>query len=1074
MIRVAIALLLSALGVLGIAEAKFVIFQTTSGVGAPVVQMDGIKRAGFNTQIQGSALTYAFINGFQQGTDWPSPFFGYLDGTNSWNASILDSNGYPTVASYAGGGAASFGGGYQSPLVSENPGPYCFDGIDLGNGITTSMVRIDGATFTRASSGVSSCAHLGANGQPDGTTSNCNTAINASLGGDQQTITITSSSTPGYYCIGLTPVTSTASSNQTEVTFTDGGLTAMAVYSASDAADRVAGKIFRTAFKQPIVNFDPGFIRFMTWNGGNAYAAPTRWEDRSLPNVAGQGGGNGLYFCNSRPYTFTSGTDQYSLPTKTASGCSQDTGATPASAVHGEHVIAYVTNSISQFGRLNITGGISNGSGGAGTNLVVTSVTQGCPGVGVTITGSGVTAGTHITSGPSNCATGTYQVNTSQLVSSTALSNTMSPQVNCSVVGLTTGSTTTVQTTDTCLSFAQSADKVILYLQDGANPTTSAVTGTLKNLNRWPRTATFVDATHFTVDYNSTGTGAFPGCGTATNCYVAPYECLSVNTRGIPPYTCYPIIESLDGYGSVEYESAYAPTAGTYTAFTFDKLLSGQTDGSGNEAPGVWLPPINLQPTRQVPIEIQVALINEINAMYTTQAPTHLWVTVPAAAIVPQTPDYSSGSDYPQNMYNTIMNGANGYAGLCAKCGVIIENSNETWNFGAIQESTFVYQHLGWLRWGIADWGSYSTLRAMWVEEDIKNASAYAANASRTRFTLGYWGHGGQSSGGSLANNEIRVYGTNTAADSVLNSDTQNPVYTGTTLTGTISGGTLTSSGVTGSFGIGYALTYSGMGTACIVTAGSGSTWSVQDVSPSQTTTPGNCAAVSGASMTAAPAPLTYFDQYTGDNYFDMGNTQYSTDIGQGTTDYGTMISGGGSCSNGTCTGTGSSAVNTDISQFVNDLIDAGCVSGSDVGIACSQLQHDNMAAILNLFGKYATGYEGGIDSTYADPNNGVYYCGLFSSAANCMNFMQQVFLSQGLANGILGYTQHVQSASGQSFPSAMLDEICINASNLAGVPNWTWTGGACLDAFFASSTEGAVMANTWNTITTFNNALKP
>jgi hypothetical protein len=63
------------------------------------------------------------------------------------------------------------------------------------------------------------------------------------------------------------------------------------------------------------------------------------------------------------------------------------------------------------------TGGISNGSGAAGTVLNVTAVASGTIFIGQRVTGSGVTSGTIVTGfGTGSGGAGTYTVNTSQLV----------------------------------------------------------------------------------------------------------------------------------------------------------------------------------------------------------------------------------------------------------------------------------------------------------------------------------------------------------------------------------------------------------------------------------------------------------------------------------------------------------------------------------------------------------------------------------------------------------------------------------------------------------------------------------
>ena len=86
-------------------------------------------------------------------------------------------------------------------------------------------------------------------------------------------------------------------------------------------------------------------------------------------------------------------------------GNTTDTGNFLAAGVLGAYTSA------------TVTGGISNGSGSAGTVLNVTAVTSGTLFIGQRITGSGVTSGTIITGfGTGSGGTGTYTVNTSQLV----------------------------------------------------------------------------------------------------------------------------------------------------------------------------------------------------------------------------------------------------------------------------------------------------------------------------------------------------------------------------------------------------------------------------------------------------------------------------------------------------------------------------------------------------------------------------------------------------------------------------------------------------------------------------------
>jgi hypothetical protein len=84
------------------------------------------------------------------------------------------------------------------------------------------------------------------------------------------------------------------------------------------------------------------------------------------------------------------------------------------------------------------TGTIDDGTPpGAGTVMNVTAVTSGTIYLGMTVTGTGVTAGTRITAfGTGTGGTGTYTVNTSQEVTSTTLTGTLPSMVTVDYAGL--------------------------------------------------------------------------------------------------------------------------------------------------------------------------------------------------------------------------------------------------------------------------------------------------------------------------------------------------------------------------------------------------------------------------------------------------------------------------------------------------------------------------------------------------------------------------------------------------------------------------------------------------------------
>jgi len=84
------------------------------------------------------------------------------------------------------------------------------------------------------------------------------------------------------------------------------------------------------------------------------------------------------------------------------------------------------------------TGTINDGTPpGAGTVLNVTAVTSGTIELGMQLTGTGVTAGTRITAyGTGSGGTGTYTVGTSQEVTSTTITGTLSSKVTVDYAGI--------------------------------------------------------------------------------------------------------------------------------------------------------------------------------------------------------------------------------------------------------------------------------------------------------------------------------------------------------------------------------------------------------------------------------------------------------------------------------------------------------------------------------------------------------------------------------------------------------------------------------------------------------------
>ncbi|MBR0725039.1 hypothetical protein [Bradyrhizobium manausense] len=122
-------------------------------------------------------------------------------------------------------------------------------------------------------------------------------------------------------------------------------------YRLDDEADLLAGKVFRTAYKQSIVSLCPSAIRFMDWVGGNN-SKLTRFESRTLPTYAAYGGNSN--WVASPPYGETTGANQYALAA---------VAGTPSTPLHGEIVTCRIGSGMTRTGAKTITA-VSNSNPG--------------------------------------------------------------------------------------------------------------------------------------------------------------------------------------------------------------------------------------------------------------------------------------------------------------------------------------------------------------------------------------------------------------------------------------------------------------------------------------------------------------------------------------------------------------------------------------------------------------------------------------------------------------------------------------------------------------------------------------
>ena len=213
----------------------------------------------------------------------------------------------------------------------------------------------------------------------------------------------------------------------------------------------------------------------------------------------------------------------------------------------------------------------------------------------------------------------------------------------------------------------------------------------MKNLHLFPCTITVTGPTTYQLNVDTTNFGPFSANGA-----VHAYQFITLQVGSGNDRTAYPCMFA-DAGAPASLFGAYLGSA-EYKTWYFDKTVSGQTDGSGNYLPGVWM--FSATPHQSaighsgdVPIEVCVALINELNAM----SPAHtigMWMNIPTWGLSSMDPDYAPASDWAVNAVDVVMNpsskvraagfSALGYSGATQlnQPVLIIEYSNELWPSG--------------------------------------------------------------------------------------------------------------------------------------------------------------------------------------------------------------------------------------------------------------------------------------------------------------------------------------------------------------------------------------------------------
>jgi hypothetical protein len=293
---------------------------------------------------------YAFINMFLSGPQFGPSGTGGFTGAAPF-AAVLGSNGLPNTSIAAG--SHTWGSGIEIPssLVYG----------DVGSG-QYYVVSFKGAgQFTFPSGGIT--AQLG-----------MSTNVTAVSGSTWRT---TTSTVDSYFVFNYTgpaqQITFYFQSNDPDGAGATGNVRQVRFYRKDDETDLLAGKIFRTTFKQHVLNNQPSIIRFMDWHGGTI-AKQTRYSTtRSLPTLENF---TQNWTC-SPVYLATSGVNQMTLAA--SAGTVGNPQTTPATMVHGEVVLCT----------------IGAGMARPGATSGITGITKAASGV-VTFTGHGFLSGDQV------------------------------------------------------------------------------------------------------------------------------------------------------------------------------------------------------------------------------------------------------------------------------------------------------------------------------------------------------------------------------------------------------------------------------------------------------------------------------------------------------------------------------------------------------------------------------------------------------------------------------------------------------------------------------------------------------
>jgi len=266
--------------------------------------------------------------------------------------------------------------------------------------------------------------------------------------------------------------------------------------------------------------------------------------------------------------------------------------------------------------------------------------------------------------------------------------------------------------------------RVLFHMAQGQAPTFHQLHYKVATIISVPTTSTFkinVDTSAFGTWSSSVGSLEPGFC-----CY--DYLSMEVGSRGE-----YPVL-ALSGFGVLFSGVPFAN--GGFSHFYFDKYIVGNRD----TGPGAWIAYEDQfsAPQPGVPVEVCVALTNELNAMKTSGGAINCWITTPPRSLMSVDPDYTAAENWAVKAVDACLNGHGSWAGLDARAALLIEFSNETWNY--FMQGTGYQGRIGQLRYGGAstpfttgtqDISSMPVIRSIVMCQDL--ATAYPTEIASGR-----------------------------------------------------------------------------------------------------------------------------------------------------------------------------------------------------------------------------------------------------------------------------------------------------------------------------------------------------